>query len=324
MADLYARLHDTAGVAIPFFYGGFALAAGLVRSCAGLVRANAVHPAMALSLAAGACVFAIGAATFSAGLLILAAALTTVGLVPIGRQVLAESTEDWEHTPEVSGFPPARRALIRPARWPLRAAGVRTRRPPGVRSWRAARALSPAGSRRRSRRPASACARPARRLRLERLGLRDRGALGAGDDRAGVAHRLAGRRGEAGDVADDRLGHVLGDELGGLLLGVAADLAAHHDQLGLGVVLEEPDHVDEARARDRVAADADDRRVAEAALGQLVADLVGQRARARDDADVALLEERRRDDPDVGLARRQHAGAVGPDEAHVRRSAAAA
>lgn len=106
MADLYARLHDTAGVAVPFFYGGFALAAGLVALCAGLVRANAVHPAMALSLAAGACVFAIGAATFSAGMLIVAAALTTVGFVPIGRQVLAESTDEWEHTPEVSGFHP--------------------------------------------------------------------------------------------------------------------------------------------------------------------------------------------------------------------------
>ena len=106
MAALYARLHDTAGVAIPFFYGGFALAAGLVALCAGLVRANAVHWTTALSLATGACVFAIGYATFSAGVLIVAAALTTVGLVPVGRQVLAESTEDWEHTPQVSGWSP--------------------------------------------------------------------------------------------------------------------------------------------------------------------------------------------------------------------------
>jgi hypothetical protein len=127
-----------------------------------------------------------------------------------------------------------------------------------------------------------------------------------------VAHRLAGRRGEARDVGDDRLGHVLGDEVGGLLLGGAADLARHHDQLGLRVLLEEPDDVDEARARDRVAADADDRGVAEAGLGQLVADLVGQRARARDDADVALGEEARRDDADVGLARREDAGQFGP------------
>ena len=139
----------------------------------------------------------------------------------------------------------------------------------------------------------------------------------AGDDRARVAHRLAGRRREAGDVGDHRLGDVLGDVLGGLLLGRAADLARHHDQLGLRVGLERGDHVDEARARDRVAADADDARVAEAALGQLVADLVGQRARARDDADVALLEERGRDDPDVRLARREDAGAVRADEADV-------
>ena len=139
---------------------------------------------------------------------------------------------------------------------------------------------------------------------------------GAGDDRARVAHRLAGRRREARDVGDDRLGDVLGDVLGGLLLGGAADLARHHDQLGLGVGLERGDHVDEARARDRVAADADDARVAEAALGQLVADLVGQRARARDDADVALLEERGRDDPDVRLARREDARAVRADQAH--------
>ena len=158
------------------------------------------------------------------------------------------------------------------------------------------------------RRPADAHA-----LALQRLGL-GRGAVRAGHDRAGVAHRLAGRRGEAGDVGDDRLGHVVGDELGRPFLGVAADLAAHHDQLGLGVVLEHADHVDEVGPGHRVAADPDDRRVAEPALGEHVADLVGQRARARDDADVALLEERGRDDPDVGLARRQDARAVGADQ----------
>jgi len=64
---------------------------------------------------------------------------------------------------------------------------------------------------------------------------------------------------EAGDVTDHRLGHVLADELGGALLGVAADLTAHHDQLGLRVVLEETDDVDEVGARDRVAADTNDR-----------------------------------------------------------------
>src|SRR3712207_6543205 len=76
------------------------------------------------------------------------------------------------------------------------------------------------------------------------------------------------------------------------------------------------DDVDEARAGDGIAADADDRGVAEPALGQLVADLVGQRARAGHDADVALGEERGRDDPDVGLAGRQDPRAVRAHEPH--------
>ena len=78
-----------------------------------------------------------------------------------------------------------------------------------------------------------------------------------------MAHLLAGRCREAGDVGDDGLGDVLGDEVGGALFGVAADLADHDDQLGLRVVLEQGEDVDEVGADDRIAADADDRGVAE-------------------------------------------------------------
>ena len=73
---------------------------------------------------------------------------------------------------------------------------------------------------------------------LEGLLLGLRGAGRAGHDGAGVAHRLALGGGEAGDVADDRLGDVGLDVVGGPLLGVAADLADHHDRVGVGVVLE--------------------------------------------------------------------------------------
>src|SRR5215217_511688 len=152
-------------------------------------------------------------------------------------------------------------------------------------------------------------------LGLERLGLGGGGPRGSGDDRPRVAHGLAGRGGEARDVGEHGLGDVLTDVLGGLLLLVAADLAAHDDELGLIVLLEQRDDVDERRAHDRVAADADDRRVAEPGAGDLVADLVGQRARTRDEADVALGEEVGGDDPHVGLAGRQHARAVGADQA---------
>ncbi len=81
-----------------------------------------------------------------------------------------------------------------------------------------------------------------------------------------------------------------------------------------GSVLEEGEDVDEVRADDRVAADADDRRVPHPGLLELVADLVGERAGLRDDADLACVEELRGDDPDVRLAGREHARAVGADQ----------
>ena len=69
-----------------------------------------------------------------------------------------------------------------------------------------------------------------------------------------------------------------------------------------------------------IAADADDGRVAEAGVGQLLADLVRESARARDEADAALAEHLRRDDADVGDTRRERARAVGPEQ---RRAAGA-
>src|SRR6185436_20281579 len=79
-----------------------------------------------------------------------------------------------------------------------------------------------------------------------------------GDNRPRMPHRLPRRGREAGDVADDRLRHLGADELGGLLLLVAADLTDQHDELGLVVGLEPGEDVDERRADDGVAADADD------------------------------------------------------------------
>jgi hypothetical protein len=81
-------------------------------------------------------------------------------------------------------------------------------------------------------------------LLLVRGGLAALGALG--DDGAGVAHLLAGGRGEAGDVGDDRgVGDVLGDPAADLLLLGAADLADEDDRLGVGVLGEARDDVQE-------------------------------------------------------------------------------
>ena len=58
--------------------------------------------------------------------------------------------------------------------------------------------------------------------------------------------------------------------------------------------------------------------LAEALVGGLEHRFVGERARARDDADAALLEDGARHDADLALVRGQHAGAVRPDQPRLR------
>ncbi len=127
-----------------------------------------------------------------------------------------------------------------------------------------------------------------------------------------MPHRLARRRRETRDVGDNRLRQLGLDERRCLLLLVAADLADHDDVLGLGVGLELREDVDERRADDRVATDADDRRVAEPPLRQLVADLVGQRAGARDEADVADVKISAGMIPTLALPGESAPGQFGP------------
>src|SRR5690606_21343011 len=146
-------------------------------------------------------------------------------------------------------------------------------------------------------------------------------ALAAGDDRPGVPHALARRRRAARDEADHRLGDVLLDVGGGSLLGVAADLADHDDGLRVGVLLEGLQTVDEVGPVQRVAADAHGGRLPGAELGELVHRLVGEGARAGDDADRASPVDMTRHDADLAAALRalpssgrDDARAVGTDE----------
>src|SRR5690606_23587833 len=138
--------------------------------------------------------------------------------------------------------------------------------------------------------------------------------LAAGDDRASVAHPLARRRRDPRDVRDDRLLHMRRNVLRRGLLVRAADLTDHHDTARRGVRLEKLEAIDEIHAADRVAADADARRLPEPARRRLPDRLVRQRARPRHDADRARLVDRARHDAELALARRDDAGAVRPDQ----------
>jgi hypothetical protein len=72
--------------------------------------------------------------------------------------------------------------------------------------------------------------------------------------------------------------------------------------------------VNEIRAVDRVAADADAGALAQPGVGDLVDGLIGERAAAADDADAARRVDVAGHDADLALAGRDDAGAVGADQ----------
>lgn len=103
---LLERLNETAGIVIPFVLLSFGFALGMACLAVGLYRARAVQSWMAVFVAVGAILFGFAVATAMNWLAIVAAAFLLVGLGAIGRMVLRETDEAWEHTPEYEGFRP--------------------------------------------------------------------------------------------------------------------------------------------------------------------------------------------------------------------------
>lgn len=107
MTALFERMNDATGTMLLFYILPFAIGVGIAMLAMGLYRARAIHAWMAFCIAAGAIALNVGFAAASVMLTIIGAAVLFVGLASIGRMVLAESDEDWEHTPEYKGFRPA-------------------------------------------------------------------------------------------------------------------------------------------------------------------------------------------------------------------------
>jgi hypothetical protein len=103
---LLQGLNESAGILIPFAFVSFGFAIGMALLAVGLYRARAVQSWMAVCVGVGSIVFGLGIATAMNWLTIVAAAFLVVGLVSIGRMVLSETDEAWEHTPEYEGFRP--------------------------------------------------------------------------------------------------------------------------------------------------------------------------------------------------------------------------
>jgi hypothetical protein len=103
---LLQGLNESAGILIPFAFVSFGFSIGMALLSVGLYRARAVQSWMAACVGAGAILFGFGIATAMNWLTIVAAAFLVVGLGSIGRMVLRETDEAWEHTPEYEGFRP--------------------------------------------------------------------------------------------------------------------------------------------------------------------------------------------------------------------------
>jgi hypothetical protein len=103
---LLQGLNESAGILIPFAFVSFGFAIGMALLSVGLYRARAVQSWMAVCVGVGSILFGFGVATAMNWLTIVAAAFLVVGLGSIGRMVLRETDEAWEHTPEYEGFRP--------------------------------------------------------------------------------------------------------------------------------------------------------------------------------------------------------------------------
>lgn len=106
MTALLQRLFDSDGFGALFGIASFGYVLGIVTLAMGLYRARATQSYFALFLAAGAVLLTIAAPTASELLAVIGAAFLVVGSGMVGRTVLSESDEEWEHTPEYQGFRP--------------------------------------------------------------------------------------------------------------------------------------------------------------------------------------------------------------------------
>jgi hypothetical protein len=107
MVALFDRLTGTAGFVIPFMVVAFGFMLGLSCLAVGLYRARVVPSWVSLFLIVAAAGFAGELAASVNAFGIVGAAFLLVGLGSVGRMVLTESDEDWEHTPEHRGLRPS-------------------------------------------------------------------------------------------------------------------------------------------------------------------------------------------------------------------------
>ena len=104
MVNLLDRVFNTAGSAVPLLFLGLGVTVGYLVLCWGLTAAKAAPAWMSAAIALAALLYAVASATFSQPLSVAASAVLLVGMGAMGRMVLGETVDDWEHTPEFHGM----------------------------------------------------------------------------------------------------------------------------------------------------------------------------------------------------------------------------
>ena len=139
---------------------------------------------------------------------------------------------------------------------------------------------------------------------LESRDLRVSTTFASADDGTGVTHTTAWGSADTSNEADSRLVGLVRalEELSGILLGATTDLADHDDAVGLGVIEEHVQTVDEVGAGEGVTTDTNDEGLAKAGLGRLVHSLIGEGSGTRDDTDATTLVDETGHDTDLTLS----------------------
>lgn len=139
---------------------------------------------------------------------------------------------------------------------------------------------------------------------LKSSDLRVRVTLSAADNGTGVAHSPARRCRDTGNEADNRLvgSVVLLQEVCSILLGGTTNLSNHDNTVGLLVLEEDFQAVNEVGSREGVTTDTDNERLAKTGLGSLIYGFVRESSGARDDADTTALVDKARHDTDLALS----------------------
>lgn len=108
---------------------------------------------------------------------------------------------------------------------------------------------------------------------------------------------------------------VLLQEIGSLLLSRSSNLSNHDDTIGLTILKEDSQAVDEIGSGEWVTADTDNKGLTKTALGGLVDCLVGEGSGAGDDTDAAALVDETWHDTDLALPGGDDTWAVRSDQA---------